>query len=90
MHPRDERFFDLVCPDLPVLRRVDQDICAEIADNLTRKTVGTSKFSAEKIASMIVNSQHLRRIALKHSYDINGILDGHGAEIIARAKEDFG
>ena len=86
MNPRGKRFFDTVCPDLPVLKEMNQDICAELAANLTNQTVGTSAFSAEKIASMIVGSQHLRRIALKHSDDINTILDGYGAKVMASAK----
>ena len=89
MDPRGKRFFDSVCPDLPVLQEADQDICAELAVNLTNQTVGTSAFSAEKIASMIVGSQHLRRIAMKHSDDINSILNGHGAEVMERAKQEF-
>ena len=89
MDPHSKRFFDSVCPDLPVLQRADQDICAELATNLTGQTVGTSAFSAEKIASMIVGSQHLRRLALKHSDDINSILNGHGAKVMARAKQEF-
>ena len=89
MDPRGKKFFDSVCPDLPVLHGADQDIFAELAANLTSQTVGTSAFSAEKIASMIVGSQHLRRIAIKHSDDINSILNGHGAEVMARAKQEF-
>ena len=89
MEPRGKRFFDSVCPDLPVLHVADQDICAELAANLSSQTVGTSAFSAEKIASMIVGSQHLRRIALNHSDDINRILNGFGAEIMERAKHEF-
>lgn len=89
MDSRGERFFDSVCPDMPILHGADQDIYAELAANLTSQTVGTPAFSAEKIASMIVGSQHLRRIALKHSDDINSILNGHGAEVVARAKQDF-
>ena len=89
MDLRGERFFDSVCPDLPVLHVADQDICAELAAILTSQTVGTSAFSAEKIASMIVGSQHLRRIAIKHSNDINSILNDHGAEVMANAKQDF-
>ena len=33
---------------------------------------------------MIVGSQHLRRLAMKHSDDINSILNGHGAEVMER------
>ena len=89
MDRRGKRFFDAVCPALPVLREMNQDICAELAANLTNQTVGTSTFSAEKIASMIVGSQHLRRIALKHSDDINSILNGYGAKVMASAKKEF-
>ena len=89
MDSRGERFFDSVCPDMPILHGADQDIYAELAANLTSQTVGTPAFSAEKIASMIVGSQHLRRIALKHSDDINSILNGHGADVMARAKQEF-
>ncbi len=89
MDPCGKKIFDSVCPDLPVLHGADQDICAELAANLTSQTVGTSAFSAEKIASMIVGSQHLRRIAIKHSDDINSILNGHGAEVMANAKQEF-
>ena len=76
MDSRGKRFFDSVCPDFPVLQEADQDICAEVAVNLTSKTVGTTAFSAEKIARMIVGSQHLRRLAMTHSGDINSILNG--------------
>ena len=89
MDPRRKRFFDPVCPDLPILREADQNICAELAANLTSQKVGTSAFSAERIASMIVGSQHLRRIALKHSDDINSILNGQGFEVMACAKKEF-
>ena len=89
MDPRGKRFFDSVCPDLPVLKEINRDICAELAGNLTNQTVGTSTFSAEKIASMIVGSQHLRLIALKHSDDINSILNGYGAKVIANARKEF-
>ena len=89
MDPRGKRFFDPVCPDLPVLQRVDQDICAELAAHLTSLTVGTSAFSAEKIASMIVGSHHLRRLALKHSDDINNILNDNESGVMARAKKEF-
>ena len=89
MDPHGKKFFDSVCPNLPVLHRGDRNIFAELATNLTSQTVGTSAFSAEKIASMIVGSQHLRRIAIKHSDEINSILSGHGTEVIARAKQEF-
>ena len=89
MDPHGKKFFDAVCPGLPVLREADQNICAELAANMTSQKVGTSAFSAEKIASMIVGSQHLRRLALKHNDDINSILNGHGTEVIGRAKEEF-
>ena len=89
MDSRGKRFFDSVCPNLPVLQDEDQDICAELSTNLASQTVGTSAFSAEKVTSMIVGSQHLRRLAMKYSDDINSILNGHGAEVIAHAKGEF-
>ena len=53
------------------------------------QTVGTTAFSAEKIARMIVGSQHLRRLALKHSDDVNSILNGQGSKVMACAKQEF-
>ena len=38
---------------------------------------------------MIVGSQHLRRLAVKHIDDINSILNGHGVEVMARAERNF-
>ena len=74
MDPSSKRFFDSICPNLPVLHGADQDIFAELAANLTSQTVSTSAFSAEKIAGMIVGSQHLRRLAIKHGDEINSIM----------------
>ena len=89
MEPHGNRYFDPVCPGTPVLHAADQEICAELATKLTSRSIGTIAFSAQKIASMIVGSQHLRRLAVKYSDDINSILNGHGAAVIARAEQEF-
>ena len=49
MDPRGKKFFDSVCPDFPVLLEADQDVCAEVAVNLTSKTVGTTAFALKKL-----------------------------------------
>ena len=89
MDPHRKRYFDPVCPKLPILHADDQEICAELVANLTNQSVGTTVFSTEAIASMIAGSQHLRRIAVKHSGDINSILVGNGAEVMTRAEQEF-
>jgi glutamate-ammonia-ligase adenylyltransferase len=89
MEPHGNRYFDPVCPDMPVLHVADQEICAELTAKLTSQSIGTTAFSAQKIASMIVGSQHLRRLAVKYSDDINSILNGHGAAVMARAEQEF-
>ena len=79
MSARGKRYFDSICPDMPVLHRNDHQICAELAARLTHQTIGNPPFGAETIASMIAGSQHLRRLALKHSKDIRSILNSRGA-----------
>ena len=89
MEPLGNRYFDPICPDIPVLHATDQEICAELTAKLTSQSIGTNAFSAQKIASMIVGSQHLRRLAVKYSDDINSILNCHGAAVMARAEQEF-
>ena len=89
MDTRQNRFFDPVCPALPVLHADDQQICAELADSLASHGVGTADFDSTMIASMLIGSQHLRRLALKYHADINDILAGQGADVMARAEQDF-
>ena len=84
MEPHGYRYFDPVCPEMPILNAADQEICAELTTKLTSQSIGNTAFSAQKIASMIVGSQHLRRLAVKYSDDINSILNGHGAAVMAR------
>ena len=74
MDTRQNRFFDPVCPALPVLHADDQQICAELADSLASHGVGTADFDSTMIASMLIGSQHLRWLALKYHADINDIL----------------
>ena len=89
MDTRQNRFFDPVCPALPVLHADDQQICAELADSLASHGVGTADFDSTIIASMLIGSQHLRRLALKYHADINDILAGQGSDVMARAEQDF-
>ena len=89
MEPPGNKYFDPVCPDMPVLHAADQEICAELTAKLTSQSIGTAAFSAQKIASMIVGSQHLRRLAVQYIDDINSILNGHGAEVMARVEQEF-
>ena len=89
MNTRQNRFFDPVCPALPVLHADDQQICAELADSLASHGVGTADFDSKMIASMLIGSQHLRRLALKYHADINDILAGQGSDVMARAEQDF-
>ena len=89
MEPQSNRYFDQVCPNTPVLNAADQEICTELAAKLASQSIGTTAFSAQKIASMIVGSQHLRRLAVKYSDDINSILNGHGSAVMARAEQEF-
>ena len=65
MEPHGNSYFDTVCPDMPVLHTADQEICAELSAKLTSQSIGTTAFSAQKIATMIVGSQHLRRLAVR-------------------------
>ena len=89
MEQHGNRYFDRVCPDMPVLHAADQEICSELKAKLTSQSIGTTTFSAQKIASTIVGSQHLRRLAVKYSDDINSILNCHGATVMARAEQEF-
>ena len=89
MEPHGNRYFDPVAQTCQVLHVADQEICAELAAKLTSQSIGTTTFSAQKIASMVVGSQHLRRLAVKYSDDINSILNGHGAAVMARAEQEF-
>ena len=89
MDPHGNRYFDPICPGVPVLHAADQEICAELTAKLTSQSIGTTVFSAQKIASMIVGSQHLRRLAMKYSDDINSILNGHGSAVMERAEQEF-
>ena len=54
MDTQQNRFFDPVCPALPVLHADDQQISAELADSLASHGVGTADFYGLKSISEFV------------------------------------
>ena len=82
-------FYDNVCPALPVADTADHDTVTELAKTLDSRGAGSPQFSPSQIASMVMPSQHLRRLIVKYSDDINAILDGAGATVITAAEQAF-
>jgi len=89
MDTPQQQFFDMICPALPVSHADENGTVTELATLLQNHGVGTGQFDPIQIAGMVVASQHLRRLVLKHHHDINAILDGQGAAVMARAETTF-
>ena len=86
-------YFDQICPNLPFVDPANQVVRDDFATTFTQKwpenTLFQSGYGADDLAAMLVTSQYLQRLALRHGDDVGPCLNGQAASQINIAKRGF-
>ena len=86
-------YFDQICPNLPIAdpanRAVRDDFAATFVQKWPENTLFQSGYGADELAAMLVTSQYLQRLALRHGEDVGPCLNGQAASQINIAKTHF-
>ena len=86
-------YFDQICPNLPIAdpanRAVRDDFAATFVQKWPENTLFQSGYGADDLAAMLVTSQYLQRLALRHGEDVGPCLNGQAASQINIAKTHF-
>ena len=86
-------YFDQICPNLPIADPANKAVRDDFAATFTRKlpinTLLQSGYGADDLAAMLVTSQYLQRLALRHGEDAGPCLNGQAASQINIAKTHF-
>jgi glutamate-ammonia-ligase adenylyltransferase len=86
-------YFDQICPNLPIIDPADQAVRNDFAKTFTQKwpesTLSQSGYGPDDLAAMLVTSQYLQRLALRHGEDVGPCLNGQAANQINVAKTHF-
>ena len=86
-------YFDQICPNLPIADPANQAVRDDFAATFTQKwpenTLFQSGYGADDLAAMLVTSQYLQRLALRHGEDVGPCLNGQAASQINIAKTHF-
>ena len=86
-------YFDQICPNLPIADPANKAVRDDFAATFTKKwpenTLLQSGYGADDLAAMLVTSQYLQRLALRHGEDVGPCLNGQAASQINIAKTNF-
>ena len=86
-------YFDQICPNLPraepATKAVRDDFAANFAKKWPDHKIMQSGYSLYDLATMLVASPYLQRLALRHGDDVNAALGGDADKQIAIAKASF-
>ena len=86
-------YFDQICPNLPIADPANKAVRDDFAATFTKKwpenTLLQSGYGADDLAAMLVTSQYLQRLALRHGEDVSPCLNGQAASQINIAKTNF-
>ena len=86
-------YFDQICPNLPIADPANKAVRDDFAATFTQKwpdnTLLQSGYGADDLAAMLVTSQYLQRLALRHGEDVGPCLNGQTASQINIAKTHF-
>ena len=86
-------YFDQICPNLPIADPANQVVRDDFATTFKQKwpenTLFQSGYGADDLAAMLVTSQYLQRLALRHGDDVGPCLNGQAANQINVAKTHF-
>ena len=70
-------YFDQICPNLPIIDPADQAVRNDFAKTFTQKwpesTLSQSGYGSDDLAAMLVTSQYLQRLALRHGEDVGSV-----------------
>ncbi|MGB1900393.1 MAG: hypothetical protein ACPHOZ_04135, partial [Candidatus Puniceispirillaceae bacterium] len=86
-------YFDRIYPNLPIADPANQAVRNDFAAAFTQKwpesTLSQSGDGSNDLATMLVTSQYLQRLALRHGEDVGPCLNGQTANQINVAKTHF-
>ena len=86
-------YFDQICPNLPIADPANKAVRDDFAETFTQKwpenTLLQSGYGGDDLAAMLVTSQYLQRLALRHGEDVGPCLNGQAASQINIAKTNF-
>mgnify|MGYP001160838624 FL=1 len=86
-------YFDRIYPNLPITNPANQAVRDDFAATFTQKwpdsTLSQSGYGSDDLAAMLVTSQYLQRLALRHGEDVGPCLNGQAANQINVAKTHF-
>ena len=86
-------YFDQICPDLPraepATKAVRDDFAANFAKKWPDHKTMHSGYSLDDLATMLVASPYLQRLALRHGNDVCAALAGDADQQFAIAKTSF-
>ena len=86
-------YFDRIYPNLPIADPASQAVRNDFAAAFTQKwpdsTLSQSGYGSDDLAAMLVTSQYLQRLALRHGEDVGPCLNGKAANQISVAKTHF-
>ncbi|MFL2841747.1 MAG: hypothetical protein ACJ0BH_03610, partial [Candidatus Puniceispirillaceae bacterium] len=86
-------YFDQIYPNLPIADPANQAVRNDFAATFTQKwpesTLSQSSDGSNDLATMLVTSQYLQRLALRHGEDVGPCLNGQTANQINVAKTHF-
>ena len=72
-------YFDQICPNLPIADPANKAVRDDFAATFTQKwpenTLLQSGYGADDLAAMLVTSQYLQRLALRHGEDVGPCLN---------------
>ena len=86
-------YYDQVCPRLPFVdpqtKAIRDDFVKTLVEKWPDNGLQNTRFSADKLATMLLSSPYLQRLALRHGDIIASCLSGHTEQQIDRAKATF-